>query len=68
MVVGGNRGGRRGRHPRTDHDPHRARATKKVFRILDRYERVCITPIDIPEECPTRKKKPLEGVIVWEGF
>ena len=42
--------------------------TKKVLKIPDRYERVCITPIGIPVEWPTKEKKPLDDFIVKESF
>ncbi|PTX94417.1 nitroreductase family protein [Opitutus sp. ER46] len=43
--------------------------TKSVFKIPDRYTRVCITPIGVPEEWPKGpKKKPLDDMIVRESF
>jgi nitroreductase len=43
-------------------------ATKKAFNIPDRYIRVCITPIGVPVEWPTKEKKTLDEVIVRERF
>ena len=37
--------------------------TKKAFQIPDRYTRVCITPIGIPEKWPTKAKKELDDFI-----
>jgi len=42
--------------------------TKKVLNIPDRYTRVCITPVGIPVEWPTKDKKALDDVIVRESF
>jgi nitroreductase len=43
--------------------------TKQVFGIPDRYRRVCITPIGIPEEWPeTPAKKKLEGLVIYDSF
>ena len=41
-----------------------AEVTKKAFQISDRYTRVCITPIGIPEEWPTKEKKDLGNFII----
>lgn len=43
-------------------------ATKKVLNIPDRYSRVCITPVGIPVEWPTKEKKALEEFIIKEHF
>ncbi len=43
-------------------------ATKKAFNIPDQYERVCITPIGVPVEWPTKDKKELDEFIVRETF
>jgi nitroreductase len=43
-------------------------ATKKAFNIPDRYIRVCITPIGVPVEWPTKEKKALDEFIVKERF
>jgi nitroreductase len=43
--------------------------TKKVLNIPDRYQRICITPIGIPEEWPaTPTKKKLDELVVYESF
>ncbi len=43
--------------------------TKQVFNIPDRYRRICITPVGVPEEWPiTPAKKMLEELIVHESF
>jgi nitroreductase len=43
--------------------------TKKVLNIPDQFERICITPIGVPEKWPTPKnKKPLTDFIVFEKF
>jgi len=43
--------------------------TKKVLGIPDRYTRVCITPIGVPEEWPeSPPKKELEEFLVIESF
>ena len=43
--------------------------TKEVFNIPDRYTRICITPIGIPEAWPeTPDKKPLEEFIAYESI
>jgi nitroreductase len=42
--------------------------TKKVFNIPDQYTRVCITPVGVPVEWPTKEKKPLDEFIVKESF
>ncbi len=44
-------------------------ATREVLEIPDRYTRVCITPIGVPEAWPeTPEKKPLEEFIVRDRF
>jgi nitroreductase len=43
--------------------------TKSVLKIPDRYKRVCITPLGIPEEWPeTPEKKDLEEFVMFGGF
>ena len=43
--------------------------TKEVLGIPDRYTRVCITPVGVPEEWPeTPPKRPLEELIVRDRF
>ncbi len=42
--------------------------TKKALNIPERYKRVCITPIGIPVEWPTKEKEALETFIVRETF
>ena len=43
--------------------------TKRVLRIPDRYERICITPIGIPEEWPKKPpKKNFDELVVYETF
>lgn len=43
--------------------------TREVLNIPDRYTRVCITPIGVPEAWPASPaKKDLEEFIVYEGF
>jgi len=42
-------------------------ATKDAFEIPDRYQRVCITPIGVPDGWPEPKpKKRLEDLVAWE--
>ena len=42
-------------------------ATKEAFEIPERYQRVCITPIGVPDAWPEPKaKKKLEDLIAWE--
>ena len=42
---------------------------KKVFAIPDNFERICFTPIGIPDEWPVSKpKKPLREFAVFERF
>jgi len=36
--------------------------TKEVLRIPDRYTRVCITPLGIPVEWPTRRQEEARGI------
>jgi nitroreductase len=43
-------------------------ATKKVLHIPDRYSRVCITPVGVPVEWPTKDKKALDEFIVKDSF
>ncbi len=43
-------------------------ATKKVCNIPDHYTRVCITPVGVPVEWPTKEKKALDEFIVRESF
>jgi nitroreductase len=43
--------------------------TREVFKIPERYTRVCLTPIGVPESWPdTPLKRPLEEFIVHESF
>lgn len=43
--------------------------TREVLSIPDRYERICITPVGVPEEWPkTPPKKDLEEIVVYESF
>ena len=43
--------------------------TKQVFGIPDRYRRICITPVGVPEEWPeTPAKKKLEELVITESF
>lgn len=43
--------------------------TKSVLAIPDRYTRVCITPVGVPEEWPASPpKKPLETFIAYESI
>lgn len=43
--------------------------TREVLAIPDRYARVCITPIGVPEAWPeSPEKKDLKDFIVYEGF
>lgn len=43
--------------------------TKEVLNIPDRYTRVCITPVGVPEAWPdSPMKKALDEFIVYEGF
>jgi len=42
-------------------------ATKEAFEIPDRYQRVCITPVGVPDGWPEPKpKKALEDLVAWE--
>ncbi|MGA2182246.1 MAG: nitroreductase family protein [Bryobacteraceae bacterium] len=42
-------------------------ATKEAFEIPERYQRVCITPIGVPDGWPEPKpKKKLEELVAWE--
>jgi hypothetical protein len=43
-------------------------ATKKAFNIPDNYNRVCITPIGVPVEWPTKEKKEIGTFLVKETF
>jgi nitroreductase len=46
-----------------------AETTRRVLRIPDRYEQVCITPIGVPGEWPkTPAKKELSEFVVYESF
>ena len=43
--------------------------TKEVLDIPSRYQRMCITPVGVPEEWPaTPAKKELDELIVYESF
>lgn len=43
--------------------------TKEVLNIPDRYERICITPVGVPEEWPeTPEKKAMDEFIVYDSF
>lgn len=43
--------------------------TREVLEIPEQYERMCITPIGVPDKWPeTPEKKPLEDFIVYEKF
>ncbi len=43
--------------------------TKKVFNIPDRYRRICVTPVGVPEEWPsTPAKKKLDELITYDSF
>jgi nitroreductase len=43
--------------------------TKEVLNIPDRYQRICITPVGVPEEWPaTPSKKKLDELVVYESF
>ena len=44
------------------------KASSTAFGIPDQYTRVCITPLGIPVEWPTKKKKELDEFIVNESF
>jgi nitroreductase len=45
------------------------RATREVLTIPERYERVCITPLGVPDGWPaSMPKKELEEFIVFESF
>ena len=43
-------------------------ATQKAFNIPDKYKRVCITPIGVPVEWPTKEKETFETFLVRETF
>ena len=43
-------------------------ATQKAFNIPERYNRVCITPIGIPVEWPTKEKKLLRPFLLRRPF
>jgi nitroreductase len=50
-------------------DSIHAEVTKNVLKIPDQFERVCITPVGVPEQWPTAPaKKKLEEFIVQEKF
>jgi len=43
--------------------------TRNVLNIPDRYQRVCITPVGVPQKWPeTPDKKPLEALVVYDQF
>jgi nitroreductase len=43
--------------------------TKKVFNIPDRYRRICITPVGVPEEWPaTPEKKKMDELVIHDSF
>lgn len=43
--------------------------TKIILNIPDRYKRICITPIGIPDVWPdVHDKKPVEQAIAWESL
>ena len=43
--------------------------TKAVLAIPDRYTRVCLTPVGVPESWPTSPtKKPLEELVAYESI
>lgn len=43
--------------------------TRKVFQIPERYKRVCITPVGVPEEWPdSPKKKELKDLVIYDTF
>lgn len=45
------------------------KVTREVLAIPERYERVCITPIGVPESWPAPKpKKKLEEMVAYETF
>lgn len=43
-------------------------ATKKAFNIPENYKRVCITPIGVPLEWPTKEKKEIGEFLIRETF
>lgn len=44
-------------------------AARRVLRIPERYEQVCITPIGIPSEWPrSPAKKELADLVVYDSF
>jgi nitroreductase len=43
-------------------------ATQKAFNIPENYNRVCITPIGVPVEWPTKEKEAFETFLVRETF
>ena len=43
-------------------------ATQKAFNIPEKYNRVCITPIGVPVEWPTKEKEAFEKFLVKETF
>jgi nitroreductase len=50
-------------------DPVTDEVTMKVLEIPDRYQRICITPVGVPEEWPdTPLKKDLSEFIVYDKF
>ncbi len=42
--------------------------TQKAFNIPEKYNRVCITPIGVPVEWPTKEKEAFETFLVRETF
>jgi nitroreductase len=43
--------------------------TKQVFNIPDRYRRICVTPVGVPEEWPvTPEKKKLDELVIYDSF
>ena len=45
-----------------------AEVTKRVLNIPDRYHQVCVTPVGVPVEWPTKDKKALDDFVVRERF
>ncbi|MGQ8338108.1 nitroreductase family protein [Sunxiuqinia sp. A32] len=43
-------------------------ATSKAFNIPEKYKRVCITPVGVPVQWPTKEKKNFEDFIIRESF
>lgn len=42
--------------------------TRKIFKIPGRYRQVCVTPVGVPTEWPTKDKKSLDEFIVKDSF